>query len=547
MDKEIIGGFKIKSIIGRGGMGTVYLARDETLDRDLAIKILNSTDLGPEGKKRFLHEARACSKINHPNIVTVYSAGEEDGELYMAMELLEGSTLKDIIETGPLPWKQAASWTIDLLSAMKKLHDAGVIHRDLKPENIIVSPDKKLKLMDFGIARLASSETISIDGSTMGTVFYMSPEQASGSATDCKSDIFSLGVVLYQMLTGVLPFPGEHPVAVMYNIRSEQPIEIDRSSINIPDRLVEILDKAMAKEPGERYEDSADFSEALSTLLEKESAGLRLSPEAGRKRSIPRFMLPVIFVMILGLSISYYSLRQNSPSGNRQLALSLNEKAQQFERDNDLSGAKIAYRDAIIADQQWEVPWNNLGALALQAGDLDEADSLFRKAAALNPEYAPTFYNLATISWDRGDSEEAARFFNRSIRIDSLFYGAYNNLGALYIEKAKIEEAGNILDTGLAMWKKHPSRLLDLRAYMLKNRGIVAMKTGESGAEDYWKDALSILPENIEVHRLLALWYENRGEIDKALYHWRSVSDSDRSEERTEAIKALERLSPDRP
>ena len=218
MANKEIAGYEILGSLGEGGMGHVYRARDTTLQRDLALKVIRPESLTAVGKERFLREARACSRINHPNIITVYAAGEENGHPYMAMEFISGKTLRDIIDESPVTWQQAVRWVVDIADALSRLHQEGIVHRDLKPENVMVTEDGLVKLMDFGIAHIASSSTLTMEGTSLGTVFYMSPEQAAGKKADARSDIFSLGTVLYEMLTGEFAFKGEHPMAVMYSI-----------------------------------------------------------------------------------------------------------------------------------------------------------------------------------------------------------------------------------------------------------------------------------------------------------------------------------------
>jgi serine/threonine protein kinase len=165
MAPQTIAGYEIKGELGAGGMGVVYTALDATLQRRVALKVIPSQTISPENKERFLREARACSAISHPNIVTVYAAGEDDqGRPYLAMEFLEGRTMRDVIDEGPTPWKQAAAWAIDLLDALDRLHREAIIHRDLKPENIFVTAEGRVKLMDFGIAHMGSARTLTCSG-----------------------------------------------------------------------------------------------------------------------------------------------------------------------------------------------------------------------------------------------------------------------------------------------------------------------------------------------------------------------------------------------
>ena len=535
MEKKTFAGYEIREKLGEGGMGIVYLAHDATLDRPLAIKVIRPHGLGAAGKERFLHEARACSAISHPNIVTVYAAGEEDGDLYLAMELLEGKTLTEIIGESPVPWEQAVRWTIDLLDALSRLHEAGVVHRDLKPENVMVSPDGEVKLMDFGIARLTASETITVDGTTMGTVFYMSPEQAAGIKVDPRSDIFSLGIVLYQMLSGELPFPGDHPMVVMYSITNEQPRSLADFEIELPEELAQVLEQALEKKPENRFPDAGAFRDALAGLIRTGETDLKPAP---RKSLLTRVVLPVA-VIATAVVILILVFGGRGPKGDRDLALQHNERAVSLQDQGETGEAKVEFRNAIIADPGWEMPWNNLANIAITEGKLDEADSLYREAIARKADYTAALYNLADVRWKLNDFEGAEKHLRSAIETESSFLEGYNNLGRLLIELKRFDEAAAVLDDGLEREIQNPSP--EKKAFLLKNRGLAAALQGQDAAETYWLQTLEIMPGNIEVHYYLAQWYDERDETDKATEHWRAVSNSDNEEIRNEALGELEK------
>jgi serine/threonine protein kinase len=196
--------YRIDAELGKGGMGTVYRARDTHLDRDVALKFLPqhlSTDA--ETKSRFIHEAKAASSLDHPNICTIYDIEEaDDGQLFIAMAYYEGQTLKERLEDGPLPTEEAVHVARQIASALRRAHNAGMVHRDIKPANIALTGDGLVKLLDFGIAKLAGATVLTREGSTIGTVHYMSPEQARGEAVDARSDLWSLGAVLFRSRCG---------------------------------------------------------------------------------------------------------------------------------------------------------------------------------------------------------------------------------------------------------------------------------------------------------------------------------------------------------
>ena len=541
MELDNIAGYEILDTLGKGGMGTVFLARDATLDRTLAVKVIRPETLGSSGKERFLREARACSLINHPNIVTVYAAGEDEGLLYLAMELLEGRTVREIIEEGPVDWLTALSWTIDILGALAKLHGEGLVHRDLKPENIIVTSSGVPKLMDFGIVRVTTSQTITVEGSTVGTVTYMSPEQALGKKVDAASDIFSLGIVLYEILTGRHPFPGEHPMAVMYSITNEPARPIEREMLDsFPESLTEIVDKMLSKDPADRFPDASLLKSALDDLLERERAGV-LVTGAGKRSFFTTIILPAAAVIAIAVTAFIIITRERS-TGDRELAEHHNELARRHEHLAKYEQARVEYRNAIIADPEWEEPWNNLGRLALEDNNFDEADSLLERAIAIDPRYAVAHYNLASLRMYRKDFVSAELHFDEAIAADSLFIGAYNNLGAMLVELDRPDAAMEILKIGVRKAGELKGSETE-RGFLLKNMGRAVMLRGEdTEAIRYLEDANGILPGHLEIHYLLAQLYESAGRTDEARGHWFTLSESESWTGRKEALDALERL-----
>src|SRR6266576_648999 len=275
-----IGHYKILNRIGTGGMGDVYLATDITAGRKAALKLLPTRFTGDaERLKRFQQEARAVVGLNHPNILTVYEIGEDHSIHYIASELIEGETLRQHLTRGQMELIEAVDIAIQMASALAVAHQAGIVHRDIKPENIMLRPDGYAKVLDFGIAKLAEQEvpvTVPKDealllvetnlGSVLGTVRYMSPEQASGAPIDKRTDIWSLGVVLYEMVTGHAPFTGETPGEVMTSILEKEPPPLTSYLAHTPAELQQIISKTLRKEREERYQSAHELLEALQSL-----------------------------------------------------------------------------------------------------------------------------------------------------------------------------------------------------------------------------------------------------------------------------------------
>ena len=269
---KIIGNrYEILEEVGLGGMATVYKAKDHVLNRLVAVKVLKdefTTDT--EFIKRFNTEAQAAASLSHPNIVSIYDVGHEDENnlYYIVMELVQGKTLKEIINSeGVLSWKWAVNIAMQIASALELAHKNGIVHRDIKPHNIIITEDGIAKVTDFGIAKAVSNSTITAFGTTIGSVHYFSPEQAKGGFTDAKSDLYSLGVVMYEMLTGKVPFDADTPVSVALKHMQEDPKEPIELNPEIPSAVNQIVIKAMQKEPSARYQNATEMLHDLSKAL----------------------------------------------------------------------------------------------------------------------------------------------------------------------------------------------------------------------------------------------------------------------------------------
>ena len=262
--------YEIIEKIGNGGMATVYKATDKILKRNVAVKILRdefTTD--EEFIKRFEVEAQSAARLTHPNIVSIYDVGVEDNLHYIVMELIQGKTLKEIIleEKGPLPWKWSVNVAIQIASALETAHRNNIIHRDIKPHNIIITEDGIAKVTDFGIAKAVSNSTITAFGTTIGSVHYFSPEHARGGFTDAKSDLYSLGVVLYEMVTGRVPFDADTPVSVALKHMQEKPEEPIEVNPNVPVAVNKIIMKALQKDTTLRYQTATEMLDDLRKSL----------------------------------------------------------------------------------------------------------------------------------------------------------------------------------------------------------------------------------------------------------------------------------------
>lgn len=262
--------YEIIEKIGNGGMATVYKATDKVLKRNVAVKILRdefTTD--DEFIKRFEVEAQSAARLTHPNIVSIYDVGVDGNLYYIVMELIQGKTLKEIIvkEKGPLPWKWSINVSIQIASALEMAHRNNIIHRDIKPHNIIITEDGVAKVTDFGIAKAVSNSTITAFGTTIGSVHYFSPEHARGGFTDAKSDLYSLGVVMYEMVTGRVPFDADTPVSVALKHMQEEPVEPIELNPNLPIAVNKIIMRALQKDTTLRYQTASEMLVDLKKSL----------------------------------------------------------------------------------------------------------------------------------------------------------------------------------------------------------------------------------------------------------------------------------------
>jgi len=291
----IAGRYELEKLVGSGGMSNVFRAHDSLLERTVALKILHEQYTRDEDYvERFRREARAVAQLAHPNIVTVIDRGEQDGRQYIVFEFIEGDNLKEIVARGPVPVRDAIGLTLQVARALSFAHERGLVHRDVKPQNVLLNEDGQAKVTDFGIARSLDVHGVTQTGTVLGTSDYIAPEQARGQKVNPKTDIYSLGAVLYELLTGDVPFAGDNFVAVAMRHVNEPAPSVLEHRPDCPLRLDLAVQRAMAKDPADRFESMDDFVIELEACLAEvdgrgdEGATMIVPPARRRRRRVPR-------------------------------------------------------------------------------------------------------------------------------------------------------------------------------------------------------------------------------------------------------------------
>ena len=325
-----LGPYEIQSPLGAGGMGEVYRARDARLNRDVAIKILPASfSADPDRLARFAQESRAAAALNHPNILSIFDIGEENGAPYVVSELLEGETLRDRLRDGAIPSRKTLDYARQIASGLAAAHEKGIVHRDLKPENIFITDDGWAKILDFGLAKFTRPEADASGeaptqqvagtdaGTVMGTVGYMSPEQVRGKPADARSDIFSFGAILYEMLSGKRAFHGDSPVDTMSAILKEDPPDLTETNRNVAPALERIVRHCLEKNPAERFQSARDVAFNLGALTEISTSsrgGVRAIEEEASPR---RWLMPLLAgVLLLASWAGIYLLAHHAAAAN---------------------------------------------------------------------------------------------------------------------------------------------------------------------------------------------------------------------------------------
>src|SRR6516164_1379182 len=333
-----LGPYEIQSLLGEGGMGEVYRARDTRLGRDVALKILPaSLTQNPDRLHRFEQEARAVAALNHPNILALFDIRRHDGSPFLVSELLEGESLRDVLEAGALGQRKTIDYGVQIAHGLAAAHEKGIVHRDLKPENIFVTKDGRIKILDFGLAKLAQSPGTGGDEATltnahtavgvvMGTASYMAPEQVRGESVDVRADIFAFGAVLYEMLSGGRAFRRDTTAETMTAVLKDDPADFADLGRTVSPTLERIVRRCLEKSPDQRFQSARDLSFALGALSGTETTGVARSGPVAARRFPFVLLLGTALAMVAAAGVTWLVARRPVAAARMQFAIAVPEE-----------------------------------------------------------------------------------------------------------------------------------------------------------------------------------------------------------------------------
>lgn len=479
---SILAHYRIVSLIGRGGMGTLYRARDERLNRDVALKFLPS-DLSAERKARdrLLVEARAIAVLNHPNVCGIHEIAETpDGQMFLAMPLYDGITLKEKLRQGRLSIEESVNTAIQIARGLAAAHARGIVHRDVKPGNVMVSPDGTVRLLDFGLA-IPIEGSLTNSASTRGTVVYMSPEQARGEPVDARSDLWSLGVVLYEMIAGTRPFHRGKPAAILDQIFHWDPEPLSRHRKEVPVALARIVERLLQRDPAKRFDSAVQLLENLERALPRVSGDSRLSRSMAL---IGGGAIVLVMIAFLSWRPAETKLRPTDHSSTRNVAAYehyIRSMDQPLIRSD--SGTRIALehiQQAIALDTGYAAAYARLARLQLRIANgndpemsrrerLAVAEKAARKAVALDDSSGEAHAALGKIMKYLNRRPLAVRELRRAVALDPSNNESRETLAELLIETGHPEEALVLARRALELDSMSPTAISEVANALLAN------------------------------------------------------------------------------
>ena len=517
----LVGHYVIVEKIGAGGMGEVYLAEDTELNRKVALKFL-SPHLCQDAdcRTRFKREAQAAAKLNHPNIVTIHEVSEFNGRPCFVMEYVEGQPLSELIKQGDCPLDRVIDLSLQICEGLQEAHKAGITHRDIKPANILVSQSGRAKLVDFGLASVAGADKLTKEGSTLGTIGYMSPEQVQGKPTDQRSDLFSFGVVLYEMISRKSPFKGETPAATMNAIAQQTPEPLARYKASVPDEFQRIVSRLLQKDPALRYQTAADVISDLSALKAASQSLTHIPAKKNRTRRIAvgSIALVILAVAAYGIFKSNIFTGKKATSERKMLAVLPFENLGSPDDEYFADGITDEIISKLAAIQE-------LGVISRTSTMQYKktTKSLRQVAKELGVDYVLE----GTLLWDKGRDTSRVRILPQLIRVSDdthLWAGTYQrpltDIFALQADIAtRIAEAMNItlLEPENAAVRAIPTQNLD--AYQAYLRGIDYLQRPDFTRENL-QSAVQMLQRAVELDSTFAKAYLRLAYAHASIYHY---------------------------
>ena len=511
--------------LGEGGMGVVWKAHDTTLDRDVALKILPAESASSEiRRERFFREARAASALNHPNIVTIYEINSDGDVDFIAMELVEGETLSARLARGAMPIDEALNVARQIADALARAHKAGIVHRDIKPGNVMINRDGLVKVLDFGLAKVVahrkdeatSDETqlaLTRAGAAIGTIGYMSPEQAIGDPVDTRSDVFSFGVVLYLMLTRAMPFEGETNTELLRALHFGEPKDLASVQPDVPVWLASVVMKALAKEPKDRFENMGDVAAALRQpppplpaldvpVSRPHRVRRRLEGRAWRsalRRSI-WLLIPLAFIAyglvpwqrLLHRNETSATIADSSPAG---LTLQAADLLRRYDRSGNVDRAVELLQRAIAGDPKYATAYAQLtfAYLAKNAASPDAqwirlARENAARAIELNPELAAAHVAVGAALQEAGNNGDATKNFERALELDPLSTRALGGIARAHAAANREDDARRMFDQAVRVDRTDWRSALDMGGFYFRRgryaEAIAAFETARDRSPD---------------------------------------------------------------
>ena len=542
--------YQIESELGQGGMGVVYLAKDTVLGRSVALKFLPPMFAKDEdARKRFVHEAQAVSALDHPNVAVVHEIGTGDeGEMFLVMAFYNGQTLEDIIADGPVDLDDTVTYMLEAARGLEAAHGKGIIHRDIKPGNIMVTESGLLKILDFGLAKV-QDVTMTMGAMSLGTLAYMSPEQAQGQPVDARTDLWALGVVFYEMIAGKRPFDGPYDAAILYSAANEDHTTVKVWRDETPDHLVAIVDKLLQKKPDNRYQSATDLIADLEAavapppsiiqpVLAAEPAiasetvsgvapvsGMTPVAEATSGMNMNRAILIVIgVVVVIGTLVTTWISFQGSAEPPTQATATSGMTAQDYVDEGvahwnrgQVNLALISFERAIAADSTYVPAWNSMAGVLLQLGDAPAAIRAARSAISLNAQSDGAWYNLGMGLAEQNDLDGAIEALATAVQLNASFAQAFSAWADILIEAGRPAEALEILEDGL----ESTTSSSGFRFILYKNQGKAYMALDQPAeAIDYLESSYRLNDEWPETMLLLGRAYDALGDRSQAQVYW---------------------------